>query len=310
MSTQERMPSYGGQALIEGVLMRGARYVAAAFRAPNGEIIIKSEPLGKIYTSPVRKWPFLRGLILLWDALGLGIQYLTFSANIQGDEEEKIEGPKLYLTLGLSMGIAILIFFVAPSAVAHLFESWLKLSTWWGSVIEGVVRLAVLIGYVWGIGKMPEIRRVYQYHGAEHKTINAFEAGIELTPENVQACSREHPRCGTAFLLTLVLLSIVVFSLLGPLPIFWRLASRILLIPPLAGVAYEIIKFTANNLTNPIVKFLIRPNLAMQSLTTAEPDLPMLEVSIAAFNRMYALGNQEMSLQNASVAAKQEGAAV
>ncbi len=310
MSTQERMPSYGGQALIEGVLMRGARYVAAAFRAPNGEIIIKSEPLGKIYTSPVRKWPFLRGLILLWDALGLGIQYLTFSANIQGDEEEKIEGPKLYLTLGLSMGIAILIFFVAPSAVAHLFESWLKLSTWWGSVIEGVVRLAVLIGYVWGIGKMPEIRRVYQYHGAEHKTINAFEAGIELTPENVQACSREHPRCGTAFLLTLVLLSIVVFSLLGPLPIFWRLASRILLIPPLAGVAYEIIKFTANNLTNPIVKFLIRPNLAMQSLTTAEPDLPMLEVSIAAFNRMYALENQEMSLQNASVAAKQEGAAV
>lgn len=310
MSTQERMPSYGGQALIEGVLMRGARYVAAAFRAPNGEIIIKSEPLGKIYTSPVRKWPFLRGLILLWDALGLGIQYLTFSANIQGDEEEKIEGPKLYLTLGLSMGIAILIFFVAPSAVAHLFESWLKLSTWWGSVIEGVVRLAVLIGYVWGIGKMPEIRRVYQYHGAEHKTINAFEAGIELTPENVQACSREHPRCGTAFLLTLVLLSIVVFSLLGPLPIFWRLASRILLIPPLAGVAYEIIKFTANNLTNPIVKFLIRPNLAMQSLTTAEPDLPMLEVSIAAFNRMYALENQEMSLQNASVAAKQERAAV
>ena len=310
MSTQERMPSYGGQALIEGVLMRGARYVAAAFRAPNGEIIIKSEPLGKIYTSPVRKWPFLRGLILLWDALGLGIQYLTFSANIQGDEEEKIEGPKLYLTLGLSMGIAILIFFVAPSAVAHLFESWLKLSTWWGSVIEGVVRLAALIGYVWGIGKMPEIRRVYQYHGAEHKTINAFEAGIELTPENVQACSREHPRCGTAFLLTLVLLSIVVFSLLGPLPIFWRLASRILLIPPLAGVAYEIIKFTANNLTNPIVKFLIRPNLAMQSLTTAEPDLPMLEVSIAAFNRMYALENQEMSLQNASVAAKQEGAAV
>ncbi len=310
MSTQERMPSYGGQALIEGVLMRGARYVAAAFRAPNGEIIIKSEPLGKIYTSPVRKWPFLRGLILLWDALGLGIQYLTFSANIQGDEEEKIEGPKLYLTLGLSMGIAILIFFVAPSAVAHLFESWLKLSTWWGSVIEGVVRLAVLIGYVWGIGKMPEIRRVYQYHGAEHKTINAFEAGIELTPENVQACSREHPRCGTAFLLTLVLLSIVVFSLLGPLPIFWRLASRILLIPPLAGVAYEIIKFTANNLTNPIVKFLIRPNLAMQSLTTAEPDLPMLEVSIAAFNRMYALENQEMSLQNASAAVKQEGAAV
>ncbi|GAP18085.1 DUF1385 domain-containing protein [Levilinea saccharolytica] len=310
MSTQERMPSYGGQALIEGVLMRGARYVAAAFRAPNGEIIIKSEPLGKIYTSPVRKWPFLRGLILLWDALGLGIQYLTFSANIQGDEEEKIEGPKLYLTLGLSMGIAILIFFVAPSAIAHLFENWLKLSTWWGSVIEGVVRLAVLIGYVWGIGKMPEIRRVYQYHGAEHKTINAFEAGIELTPENVQACSREHPRCGTAFLLTLVLLSIVVFSLLGPLPIFWRLASRILLIPPLAGVAYEIIKFTANNLTNPIIKFLIRPNLAMQSLTTAEPDLPMLEVSIAAFNRMYALENQEMSLQNASVAAKQEGAAV
>jgi uncharacterized protein YqhQ len=151
-----------------------------------------------------------------------------------------------------------------------------------------VIRLFLLVGYIWAIGLIADIRRVYAYHGAEHKTINAFEAGAELTPENVARFSLEHPRCGTAFLLTLMLLSILLFSLLGPLPTFWRLASRVLLLPVLAGLAYEYIRFTAKYIENPFVQLLVRPNLALQRLTTREPSLDMLEVSIAAFNAMRA----------------------
>ena len=149
-----------------------------------------------------------------------------------------------------------------------------------------MIRLALLIGYLWAISFMPDVKRLFMYHGAEHKTINAFEAGAELTPESVAKFSREHPRCGTAFLLTLVLLSIVVFALLGPLPIVWRLISRILFIPILAGISLEYIRWTANHLNNPIVRLLIKPNLALQSLPTREPDLSMLEVAIHSFQTM------------------------
>jgi uncharacterized protein YqhQ len=148
------------------------------------------------------------------------------------------------------------------------------------------MRLFLLIAYIWLVALMPDIRRVYAYHGAEHKTINAFEAGADLTPETVSRFSLEHPRCGTAFLLTLVLLSVLIFSLLGPMPMIWRLVSRILLLPVLAGVAYEYIRWTSNHMDSPFVRVLVRPNLALQHLTTREPSLDMLEVSIAAFNAM------------------------
>jgi uncharacterized protein YqhQ len=152
--------------------------------------------------------------------------------------------------------------------------------------VEGVLRLALLVGYIRAIGLMPDVKRLFAYHGAEHKTINAYEAGAELTPESVRRFSLEHPRCGTAFLLTLVLLSILVFTLMGPLPVLWRLASRVLLIPVLAGVALEYIRWTANHLSVPAVRWLIKPNLALQSLTTREPDVSMLEVAIASFKTM------------------------
>jgi len=148
------------------------------------------------------------------------------------------------------------------------------------------VRLALLIGYIWAIGLVPDIKRVFAYHGAEHKTINAFESGVELSPEIVARQSLEHPRCGTAFLLTLVLLSVLFFSLMGPLPLGLRLLSRVIMIPVLAGVAYEYIRWTASHLASPWVRWMIRPNLALQHLTTREPSLEMLEVSIAAFNAM------------------------
>jgi len=282
----DRIITYGGQAVIEGVLMRGKSAMAIAMRAPDGNIVTHIENLSTVYRGRISRTPFLRGIILLWDALGLGIRALTISANTQTGEDEKLEGPALYGTLALSLLLGIGLFFLAPAAVGGVFERYLGWSTWWSNVAEGVLRLGLLVGYIWLLGFMPDIRRVFSYHGAEHKTINAFEAGAELKPEIVAKYPLEHARCGTAFLLTLVILSILVFSLLGPMPMFWRLASRILLIPVLAGIAVEYIRWTANHLDWAVVRWMIKPNLALQSLTTREPDVAILEVAIASFNAM------------------------
>jgi uncharacterized protein YqhQ len=282
-----KLPSYGGQALIEGVLMRGSHYLAAAMRSPQGEIIVEKEELHGIYMSPLAKIPFLRGIVILWDALGLGTKYLTKSANVQTGEEEKIEGPALYGTLFISFAIAIAIFFLAPAAIAHALQTPLHLSVFWGNMVEGLIRLVLIILYIWAVGRMPDIRRVFSYHGAEHKTINAFEAGAELTPESVQKYSLHHPRCGTGFILILVVFSIIVFALLGPLSLVWRLITRIILIPVIAMVAYEYMRFIANHLDLAFFRWLSKPNMAMQRLTTVEPSLDMIEVAITAFKTMY-----------------------
>jgi uncharacterized protein YqhQ len=171
--------------------------------------------------------------------------------------------------------------------VGGLAEKYLSWNPWLANLLEGIVRLLLLVGYIWAIGFMPDVKRLFGYHGAEHKTINAYEAGAELTPESVAKFSLEHPRCGTAFILTLVLISIVVFTALGPLSMFWRLASRVLLIPVLAGISVEYIRWTANHLDSPIVRLLIKPNLALQALTTREPDTSMLEVAIQSFKTMH-----------------------
>ncbi len=286
MAEKSRFPLYGGQAVIEGVMMRGTHSVAIAMRAPNHAITVHKEPLGALYKHQLIKIPFLRGVVMLLDALLLGIRALTISANTQTGENEKIEGPVLYVTLFISLAIGVGLFFLAPAALGQLSERFLGFGAWWGNLLEGLIRLGLLIGYVWAVGQMAEIRRVFAYHGAEHKTINAYEAGVDLTPENVEKFSIEHPRCGTAFLLTLVLLSILIFSLLGPLPFAWRMASRILLLPALASIAYEYIRWTANHLDMKVVQLLIKPNLALQHLTTREPTKDMLEVAIAAFNSM------------------------
>jgi uncharacterized protein YqhQ len=288
---EDRIITYGGQAVIEGVMMRGQKAFAVAMRAPDGKIVTHTEKLDKIYTSKITKIPFLRGVILLWDALGLGMKALTLSANTQTGEDEKLEGAALYLTLGLSLAFGIGIFFLIPTSIGGGVEYLLAqngISSYWiGNLAEGVVQLILLITYIWAIGFMPDIKRVFQYHGAEHKTINAYEAGAELTPENVAKFPIEHPRCGTAFLLTLVLFSILIFTLLGPMPnILLRIASRIIFIPILAGISLEYIRWTANNLNNPFVQWMIKPNLALQHLTTREPDLSMLEVAIESFQAM------------------------
>lgn len=281
-----RMPAYGGQAIIEGVLMRGQHIVAAAMRSPEGEIVIQTEKLSGIYTHPLFKLPFLRGLIGLWDALGLGMRYLTISANLQSKEEEKIEGGSAIVTVGISLLIAALLFFAGPAWLGHLAEQLFHLNSFTSNLFEGFIRLAAIIGYIWGVGKLPEITRVFAYHGAEHKTINAFEDGAELSPSIVKTYPLEHPRCGTAFLLTLVIFSIILFTLIGPMPGVWRVLSRVILLPVIAGLAYEYIRFTANHLDHPLVRIFTQPNLALQRLTTREPDLSMIEVAITAFSTM------------------------
>lgn len=285
----EKLPTYGGQALFEGVLMRGSRALAAAMRAPNGQIIVQTEMLQGIYKSPIARIPFLRGLVILWDALGLGYSYLTKSINLQAGEGEELDDKDKLKAIVLALGLFILVFIIGPTLFGDLLKHYLHFGNLAANITEGILRLVLILGYIWGIGKMPEIERVFAYHGAEHKTINAFEAGAELTPENVAKYSLEHPRCGTSFLLTLILLSIILFAALGSMPVLLRYGVRIALLPLLAGVAYEYIRWMAGHLNNSVVRWLIRPNLALQKLTTRQPSLDMLEVSIAAFNAMLAL---------------------
>jgi uncharacterized protein YqhQ len=293
MKTEElKLPSYGGQALIEGVLMRGSKYLAAAFRKPDGEIVIETEELSKIYQSKLAKIPFLRGLVILWDALGLGTKYLTISANYQTEEEEeKIEGPMLYLTLIGSLAVAVLLFFLAPALIGKGIDSLLSIGPTFQNLIEGLIRLIFVILYIWGIGKMPDIARVFAYHGAEHKTINAFEDGSKLTPQQVQGFGLQHPRCGTAFILYVVIISVIIFTLIGSTNWLVLILSRILLIPFIAMLAYEFIRWTADHLQSPIISLFAKPGMMLQKLTTNEPDEKILEVSIAAFNAMYQLEN-------------------
>ncbi|MCB9419293.1 MAG: DUF1385 domain-containing protein [Ardenticatenaceae bacterium] len=307
--------NYGGQAVIEGVMMRGSKALAVAVRNPEGEIVVHTEPLNaRIYGGRMARTPFVRGLTLLWDALGLGIKSLMFSADValdEGSESESepskaFEGPAQWGTVLLSLSFSILLFFVLPTFVAHQLAVWLNLA---GSQIvengiEGLIRLALLIGYIWSIGLMPDIKRLYGYHGAEHKTINAYEAGAELTPASVAKYSLEHPRCGTAFLLTVVIISILIYSLLPPLGLLLRIVSRIVLLPVIAGIAYEFLRFTAAHQDKAIIRFITKPNLALQRLTTREPDESMLEVGIAAFMQVLTYEQSQQEAPDTTVVTK------
>jgi uncharacterized protein YqhQ len=282
----ERLANYGGQAVIEGVMMRGSQVYAVAVRAPDQAIRIETDRLGSLYRGRFAKLPLLRGLLILWDALVLGIRALTFSADVQAGDDGKIGVVPMTLTMLGSLGAGIALFFLLPAGIGYLSESLLALNPWWANLIEGIARLLLLIGYIWAIGRLPEIQRVFSYHGAEHMTINAYEAGAPLEVASVARFPLEHPRCGTAFLLTVAILSIVLFGLLGPLPLASRLVSRILLIPVVAALAYEYLRFTANFSGRPWARPLLAPNLALQRLTTRLPEDSMLEVAIAAFQAM------------------------
>jgi uncharacterized protein YqhQ len=280
--------NYGGQAVIEGVMMRGRKHMTLAVRAPSGEIVLHTEPLNpRIYSSFINKVPFVRGFTLLWDSLGLGMRALMQSANIAlGEEEVKFTGPMAWGSIAVSVTLAVAIFFVVPLVFISLLQKVLPLPLLAQHLVEGCVRLGLFLAYVWAIGWLDDIKRVFAYHGAEHKAINAYEQGIELVPEKVSHCTTEHPRCGTAFLLIVMIISIFVFALVGNPALWIKILSRIVLIPFIAGIAYEFLKFSAAHQKNSIIKILIAPGLALQRLTTREPDLSMLEVSIAALKRL------------------------
>jgi len=287
--------------------------VAVAVRDPKGQIVIHSEPLdARVYGGPIARSPFLRGLTMLWDSLVLGMRSLMFSADVatsgtdpgapdtpatadplpgadaapgDSDKPSAFEGPLMWGTLIISLAFSIGLFFVTPKLLAQLVQRWTG-STGWGLVAEGAVRLGLFVGYIWLIGLLPDIRRVFGYHGAEHKTINAYEAGAPLTVEGVRPFSTAHARCGTAFLLTVVVLSILVFAPLARLPLGWGLVARILLIPVIAMLGYEFIRFSARHINHPLMRVVIEPNLALQSLTTRPPDDSMIEVAVAALKRV------------------------
>ena len=271
----EQKFNYGGQAVIEGVMMRGSRSVAVAVRDPEGKIVVKEEPINSsLYNGFWSRVPFVRGLGLLWDSLGLGMRALTFSADVAVGDEADFSGP---------MAISLALFFLTPAAAADGLHRLIGFdSPLVGNLIEGVIRLILVIGYIWAIGRMSDVKRLFSYHGAEHQTINAYEDGAELVPEVVSTYPLEHPRCGTGFLLVVVVVSVLVFSLLGRPSLLLRLASRIVLIPVIAGIAYEYIKLLARHIDNPIARILVAPQLWLQHLTTRQPSQDMLEVSIMA----------------------------
>jgi uncharacterized protein YqhQ len=243
----------------------------------------------------VRHLPFVRGAVVLWDTLILGTRALLFSANVslleepedgeEADEPATLGGPLLWLTMAASLAFAIGLFFMTPLLVSWVAERVVT-SHFVVNIIEGLVRLALLVGYLALIAKMPDIRRVFAYHGAEHMTINAYERELPVDVANVRKQSLEHVRCGTGFLLIVVLISIVVFTMLGRPNLFWLIASRILLVPVIAAIAYEVIRFGAAHVHNPIMRVILAPGLLMQRLTTRQPDDDMLEVSIVAFERV------------------------
>jgi uncharacterized protein YqhQ len=287
----------GGQAVIEGVMMRAPRSVAIAVRRPDGEIVVKKElvvPLSERF--PIVKLPIIRGAVALFTSLIIGIKALNFSANEAMTEEEKDkEGVKegggelsswaMAGTMTVAFGFGICLFFLFPLYLTKLMVPVIGDNNIVFNLVDGVIRVIVFLLYIWVISRMKDIQRVFQYHGAEHKSIFAFEAGEDLIVENVRRFSRLHPRCGTSFLLIVMLVSIAVFSLIPKLwPFYLKAGSRIILLPMIAGISYEFLKWSAANETNPLVKIIIAPGLGLQRLTTREPDDSQLEVAIRSLN--------------------------
>jgi uncharacterized protein YqhQ len=277
----KRFP-YGGQAVLEGVMMRGLRQATVAVRNPTGEIVFKHEPLNVKRRHVWENLPFLRGVLMLWDALNLGIRALNFSATVAlGQEEEPPSGLATTGALAISLLFAIGLFFVLPAFLAGLAER-LGATPLLREIIQGLIRLLLFLGYIMAISRMPDIQRVFGYHGAEHKTINAYEAGEPLTVDSVRRFTLIHPRCGTSFLLVVFIVSFVVFAFVRGLPFWLRLLSHIPLIPVIAGVTYELLRLSAANYHRAWVRKLVAPSLALQRLTTREPDDSMIAVAIAA----------------------------
>ena len=283
--------SYGGQAVLEGVMMRSPSSWAVAIRTPEGDI---TEVVREIESPMQRRklWrlPVIRGVIALGESLAIGFRALAISANVASQERDEdgeiqtqISRGQIIFSFAIAIGFALMLFKVGPA----LLTSWLPIeSTGQFVVVEGVIRVGVFIAYILVISLLPDLRRVFQYHGAEHKTINALEAGADLTPANVQKFSLIHPRCGTAFLLWVMVIAIFVFAFVGRPEWYWLIASRIVLLPVIAGLAYEVIRYAGMHQSNRFLMALLAPGLWLQRLTTREPTDDQVEVSILALRRV------------------------
>src|SRR5215204_2014577 len=275
--------AYGGQALMEGVLMRGRDAIAVALRHPDGRIVTATERLDSgVHGSPVGKWPFVRGLVVLYETLVIGTRWLIRSANIQAAEEDVELGKKsIAAMLLVTFGVAIAVFSLLPLFISSVATSGAS-QGWAQPALEGVIQVAIFLGYLTLVSRTPDIFRVFQYHGAEHMTIHALEAGDPLTVDAVRKYPTAHHRCGTEFLVILILLSIFTFSLVGKQEPLVMIASRIVLIPVLAGVGYEILKLGAKFRHNPVVRVIMYPGILVQMITTKRPTDDMIEVAIVS----------------------------
>jgi len=290
---------YGGQAVIEGVMMRGQKNMVTVVRRPDGGLAIDTQPLSAIYTGWMRKSPLLRGIIVLIEALVLGIRTLLYSANVSLEEEgEEVSGGLVWVIVPVAMALAVVLFFVVPLFLTRLFnlESSLLFN-----LVDGVIRVVIFIAYLKAMTLLPDIKRVFAYHGAEHKVINAYEAGVPLEVAVVRGYNTAHVRCGTSFLFVVLLISIVVFALVG-LHLLWLMVlSRIVLIPVIAALGYEVIYFGARHINNALVRAVLAPGLWLQVLTTREPDDSQLEVALSALERVVRADQPEEAAQTSSV---------
>ena len=294
--------SFGGQAVLEGVMMRGPSCWSVAVRKPNGEMAeVTKEVRSPMQRHRLWRLPVIRGVVALGESLAIGFRALAISANYAAQEEgengevtTEISRGQIIFSFVIAIGFALMLFKVGPA----LLTNWLPIEgTTWFVIVEGVIRVSVFILYIALIGLIPDLKRVFQYHGAEHKAINALEAGSELTPQNVQKFSLIHPRCGTAFLLWVMVIGIFVFALVGRPVWYWLIVSRILLLPVIAGLAYELIRYAGKHQGNRVLMTLLAPGLWLQRLTTREPTLDQVEVSIRALQEVVRLEGSESTAE-------------
>jgi len=305
------MANVGGQAVLEGVMMRGASNWAVAVRKPDGDIAEVHQPI----KSPMaRHWvfrlPVIRGVVALGESLAIGFRALAISANYaaaaetkEGEEGEEVSAEltrgQLIFAFAIAIGFAVLLFKVSPA----LITDWIGIKAGWFVIVEGGIRVTIFVLYLSLISLFPDLRRVFQYHAAEHKAINAYEAGEELKPEIVQRYSLIHPRCGTAFLLWVMVIAIFVFAFFGRPHWYWLIATRILLLPVIAGIAYELIRFAGKHQDNRVLMSLLAPGMWLQRLTTREPSLDQIEVSIRALKEVLLLENNDPNERKVEVMA-------
>ncbi len=299
--------NYGGQAVIEGVMIRGRRAVVTAVRRSSGDMTIDSRPLPTITTGWMRRAPLLRGIVILVEAMVLGIRSLLHSANVAMEEEgEEIPTKAIWGMIASAVVLVVVLFFIAPLFLTKLANTYIPNSLVF-HIVEGVIRLAIFIAYLKAMSLLPDIKRVFTYHGAEHKTVNAYEAGVPMEVESIRAYSTAHVRCGTSFMFTVLIIAILVFTFVGREILWWMIVSRIVLIPVVMALGYEVIYFGARHTDNRLVRIILAPGLLMQRLTTGEPDDRQIEVAVSALNRAVEIDAEESAQDSSSEPVSEAG---